>query len=109
MNMGNDNSPVENTCPMIDEVIEAIKIADFGNSNYDTHYLEKTMNKIRFANGELRDWGNNQYIECNDLAVKVEKLESQLSELEKENKDLKESEKFLCLEISELRAQLNLD
>ena len=109
MYRGSDNSPVENTCPMIDEVIAAISVADFGDSNSDNKYLTKLMEKIRLANGDLREWGNEQYTECNDLAVRVEELESQLSGLERENEALKESEKFLCLEISELRAQLNLD
>lgn len=78
-----DNSEIDNTCPKIDEVISAIVSVNWDEDSYwDVKILTEIMEKIRKANSDLRDWGNQIYRERNEL-------QDQLDDLEKENKKLK--------------------
>jgi hypothetical protein len=84
-----DNSNIPNTCPKIDEVISAIESVDWGDSSYwDKRILIEILEKIRKANSDLRDWGNQMCRERDDL-------EDQLDELRKENQSLKDEASYL--------------
>lgn len=83
MSRNRDNSGIENTCPKIDEVISAIESVNWDESSYwDEKILKETMEKIRKANSDLREWGNQM---CRER----DELQDQLDDLEKENESLK--------------------
>lgn len=95
-----DNSGIPNTCPKIDEVISAIKSVDWGDDNYwDEKGLTEIMEKIRNANSELRDWGNEMNRERDDL-------QGLLDDLENENKKLKQDIESCIYEIKMLENKI---
>lgn len=106
-----DNAPVKNTCPIIDDVINYIESfrESFSNedNDIDFHFALGVMEDIRSANSELRDWGNDLYRELEELEQERNKLIDQLddsqSELEKANTKIEELEDF----ITELQEQIN--
>ncbi len=106
-----DNAPVKNTCPIIDDVIIYIENfrEEFGNedNDIDFHFALGVMEDIRSANSELRDWGNDLYRELEELEQERNKLIDELddseSELGKANTKIEELEDF----ITELQEQIN--
>jgi chromosome segregation ATPase len=106
-----DNAPVKNTCPIIDDVINYIENfrEEFGNedNNIDFHFALGVMEDIRSANSELRDWGNDLYRELEGLEQErnklIDELDDSQSELEKANTKIEELEDF----ITELQEQIN--
>ena len=70
--MANNNRPVEpvgHTCPMIDEIIEFIN--ENVAKSIDTSGAMWTLEKIREANGKLRDWGNQMRNEAHYLDIGI--------------------------------------
>ena len=67
------NIPSEpsNTCPMIDNAIQNLK-----------WYVESYFNDIRYANIELRDWGESLESIINDLEIENRELKEKIYELE---------------------------
>lgn len=103
--MRKDNSYVPQTCPMIDRVIRIV--CDTGNSEdplsgSEIKEVETLMEKIRSANSDLRDWGNEKYDEAYQFEKDNDQLKDQVSELEEEVKRLKK-------EVSELEEQLSAE
>lgn len=108
----NDNAPIGNTCPIIDEVIDEIKEAkkslEYIGSRNNLCILVECKNAIsklenalleienvRDANFKLRAWGNEEY----DRAEEKEKeLEQSVTEKE-----------YLQEEIDEMKEILNID
>jgi predicted nucleic acid-binding Zn-ribbon protein len=93
-----DDSRVPHTCPLINEVIDAVKSVEWNDEDY---YNEKdlvdTLEQIRSANGNLRDWGcdKNQEIhdlndEIDDLKTEIRRLTEQLDEVNQEVIELQE-------------------
>lgn len=84
-----DNAPVGHTCPMIDEVISAIKSVNWDENNYwDESRLVEIMEKIRSANDSLRTWGNDLCYERDELENYAEDLKRQLEFKQGEHDDL---------------------
>jgi chromosome segregation ATPase len=106
-----DNAPVKNTCPIIDDVINYIESfrESFSNedNDIDFHFALGVMEDIRSANSELRDWGNDLYRELEELEQErnklIDQLEDSQSELEKANTKIEELEDF----ITELQEQID--
>lgn len=66
-----DNSPVGNTCPWIDEAIYVLEQSKCYWNESEVDNAVKALEKVRDANSELRDWGNELY-------RRVEELESEM-------------------------------
>ena len=102
MSRNRDNSPVKNTCPIIDKVIDFIDSLDFEMDDdmleafyQDCKYAKEHLEEIRKMNSELREWGNEKHNLCDeyedtisDLERKVRELESDLDDCQKEVSDL---------------------
>lgn len=96
--MRTDNAPVSQTCPKIDDVLATVKEIYMTSSEIskgELQSIEKTMEQIRSANLELRNWGNDQYDRAEELEKEMEyykdlaeSRESEIKELEKEIKEL---------------------
>jgi chromosome segregation ATPase len=111
MSRFNDNAPVKNTCPIIDDVIRYIESfrEELGNeeNDIDFHFALGVMEDIRSANSELRDWGNSLYDDLHHVEKErdnlIDELDDSQSELEKANTKIEELEDF----ITELQEQIN--
>ena len=57
--------------------------------NLDKERVANIMEEIRDDNKSLRDWGNNNYNEKEELENEVDKLKDDVSDLKKELEDLK--------------------
>lgn len=77
-----DNSGVGNTCPLIDEVISAIKHADWSDEYHSEKELIDLMEEIRTANATLREWGNEGHRERDELENDIDTLNRKISDLE---------------------------
>lgn len=72
-----DNAPVGNTCPTIDEVLTFID-GIFPDENLEAQeidHVRNLMEDIRSANAQLREWGNEAH-------ERVENLECELSNID---------------------------
>jgi septal ring factor EnvC (AmiA/AmiB activator) len=93
-----DDSRIPQTCPLINEIIDAVKSVDWKKDDWhDEKGLLDIIEQIRKHNGDLRDWGSdkNQEIhdlneELNDLRNEVRHLTEQLVEVNHEVKELNE-------------------
>ena len=93
-----DDSRVPQTCPLINEVIDAVKSVEWEENNwYDEKGLVDILEQIRKHNGDLRDWGSekNHEIhdlneEVNDLQEEIRRLTEQLTEVNYEITELNE-------------------
>jgi len=110
----NDNAPVGNTCPKIDNVIAIVdNLTEYDINNEDEFSnMEKEikeaigiMENIRSDNSELREWGNELHREKTDLENTVYQLQQRVSELERENSNYSDEIKDLEEQISELESQ----
>lgn len=96
--------PVGYTCPLIDEVINQINnvISFLERNDYDDKFLNEaktehindlyssidTMEDIRDANGQLRDWGNNMESEYEDIECDRDNLASMVDDLREQRDEL---------------------
>ncbi len=102
-----DNAPVGHTCPMIDEVISAINSVDWGEGNYwDAHRVIDIMENIRSANGQLRDWGNDECRLRSELEEELEEVKKENSKYLEQIEDLKDTIKSLESKLEEYLARL---
>ncbi len=88
-----DHAPVGVTCPMIDQVIDKLTRlmqSEQALERYELDDLEKTLNKIRNHNAELRQWGNDLYKETQEAEVRISNLEGELETLKQDLNDLKD-------------------
>ena len=86
-----DNSPVGNTCPIIDSVKSFINDIEYSEDHDGrlTKYALDNLEEIRNANSTLRDFGNAQYAlretyenKCDELSDKISSLENDIQNLE---------------------------
>ena len=70
-----DNSPVAYTCPLIDDVIGVLEKSRCDFNDHEVYNAIKTLEEIRSATSELRDWGNRLYARVEELEDEIEKLE----------------------------------
>lgn len=93
MGRNKDNLPIGNTCPMIDDVIRDVKdlhsyygmdMSEDGQEEVDRikNNALSVLEDIRGANSTLRDWGNEQYSERDELYDKCSEYEKQIHDLE---------------------------
>jgi chromosome segregation ATPase len=110
----NDNAPVGNTCPKIDDVISLVdnlkgydinNEIEFSDMEIDVKSVNNIMENIRSDNSELREWGNELHREKTDLENTVYQLKQRVSELERENSNYYDEIKDLEEQISELESQ----
>lgn len=98
-----DNAPIGNTCPIIDDVVNYIENfrEEFSNedNDIDFHFALGVMEDIRSANLELRNWGNDLYQELEELKKERDNLIDELNdseeELERANSKIDELEDFI--------------
>jgi hypothetical protein len=67
-----DNSPVGNTCPWIDEAIHVLDSSKCDYNGTEVDNAIKALEKVRSANSELRDWGNELYLRVQELEAQDE-------------------------------------
>lgn len=106
--MRRNNEPVGHTCPMIDEIISAIESVDWDDTYWTKNDLIDTMEKIRTANGTLRDWGNEKCKECEELEKEIEYLQKDIKSHESTIEDLKGDINDLSFDISRLEEEIEL-
>jgi len=118
MSRYNDNSPVDWTCPIIDSVITSMEEAKNQAEYVSKHKQPKEdvhdemiliiaelvdgineIEKIRSANIELRDWGNEQH-------NRAEEVEEERDEIIRKNEWLIEEIEELKTTIEELEEKL---
>lgn len=110
--MPNFDEPVGHTCPLIDGVIEMVggieyiaiarifkgmtieELQELFDSVSAFQYNEfvDEMEKIRSANSDLREWGNDLAEELRDALQKIEELEDAVKDLEAEVESYQEGE-----------------
>jgi hypothetical protein len=112
--MSRDNAPINNTCPVIDNIIglmeSARNEADYIKANPEEDSTEesgiildelfdaiKGMEDIRDANSELREWGNAEY-------ERADNAESERDDAIREKEYLQEEIEGLKAEIEELNS-----
>ena len=71
-----DYSPVGHTCPLIDEAIDVLQSSECAYNTDVVNSAIKALEKVRSANDELRNWGNELYSEVEDLKAEIDKLEA---------------------------------
>ena len=77
-----DYAPVGNTCPMIDEVISAIESVDWSENTFHTaQSVSEIMEKIRSANLELRNWGNDEFKRAEELEKDLDYANREIEQL----------------------------
>lgn len=91
-----DYAPIENTCPMIDDVISTLLSIDWNledenecELNQRFIRLQGVMEDIRCANSTLREWGNEQFKTVMDLEKEVQEKNETISVLQIEIEQLK--------------------
>lgn len=88
MSYYDDNAPIKNTCPIINDVIRYIEgfREEFSNedNDLDFHCALGVMEDIRAANLELRNWGNDLYKDLQILEKERGILVGKIEELEHE-------------------------
>ena len=98
MSRYNDYTGISYTCPLIDEIIDAINQVDWEkiDSPFYLTGLDGTLEQIRAMNGELRDFGNEHFKASeewekehdeqkainHDLEQEIENLKNYVSEIE---------------------------
>lgn len=106
-----DPTDVDQTCPLIDEVlrfIEAVSMDNQDNEDYqkDCDRAEQVLEMIRTANSKLRDFGCKEYEKEIDLEKDLERANDRINELEKESKWYEKSIDQLKDTIYDLEIQL---
>ena len=75
-----DHSPVEHTCPWIDEAIDVLRNSECGYNTAEVNSAIQSLEKVRSANDELRSWGNELYSEIEELKAEIDKLETMIAD-----------------------------
>ena len=71
-----DHSPVGHTCPWIDEAIDVLQSSECAYNTDVVNSAIKALEKVRSANDELRNWGNELYGEVEEMKAEIDKLEA---------------------------------
>lgn len=100
-----DYAPIGNTCPMIDRVIDLVKVIydeyeEFSQADYKS--FEELMEKIREANSTLRDWGNDECLRAAELEKELDRANSTIEDLKDDAKSLQEEIKSLEKQVETL-------
>lgn len=82
----NDNAPIGNTCPIIDDVCRYIEgfreQYDTDSADYDFDMALGVLEDIRGANLELRNWGNDLYGQLEESEKERERFVFYIEDLE---------------------------
>lgn len=103
MSRNGDYTGVPQTCPLIDKVIDFLDSLSTFNMpdgyEADRKQMEATLEKIRSMNSDLRDFGNKQSGELEEMEKDRDYYEKKCRELQKEieykNEEIKDLEKEL--------------
>lgn len=83
-----DNAPIGNTCPIINDVVNYLERfrEDFSNedNDIDFYFALGVVEDIRVANLELRNWGNGLHRDLEDVSKERDKLIDELDNSENE-------------------------
>jgi chromosome segregation ATPase len=98
-----DNAPIKNTCPIINDVVNYLERfrEDFSNedNDLDFHCALGVMEDIRAANLELRNWGNGLYRDLQSLEKErdalIDKVDESEHELMRVNARIEELENYI--------------
>jgi len=91
MGRNNDHSGVPYTCPLINEVISAVKSVEWPeNSYWDATRVIEILEQIRTHNEKLRQFGIDTYIERDEYSYKVDDLEREIDQLKETIEQLKQ-------------------
>lgn len=115
-----DYSRVPETCPIIDDIEDAIKDAYFPNIKHIQSDLLYKLELIRKANSDLRWWGNERHkcflemksdncslsAECSEHERKIEDLETELGKHDSLIESLEEQIQDLKIENASLKTRL---
>lgn len=99
---GRVSEPVGNTCPDIDSVIYIINQMRSYLTDGEASDAIDTLEKIRSANSELREWGKSNGKEADDLEKDLNYVNNEMSELTDLNAELQEKVKLLEAEVERL-------
>lgn len=105
-----DNAPIKNTCPIINDVVNYLERfrEEFSNEDNDINFYFAlgVMEDIRAANLELRNWGNDLYKDLESMSKERDSLTDNLDESEHElmraNARIEELEEY----VEELRSKI---
>lgn len=94
--MGHNREPIQNTCPSIDEVIKKLdQIKSWANDIlYYCDLAESEIEELRQANGDLRDWGNDEAKRVDDLEEKINELELKIEDLSEQFNNVEQDLKY---------------
>lgn len=106
-----DPTDVDQTCPLIDEVlrfIEAVSTDNQDNEDYqkDCDRAEQVLEMIRTANSKLREFGIEQYERANKFENDFERSSNRIDELEYTIMSLEKECNSLASEINDLQSKL---
>ena len=98
-----DNAPIKNTCPIINDVVSYLEKfrEDFSNedNDLDFHFALGVMEDIRAANLELRNWGNDLHRDLESVSkerdILIDKLDEAEHELMRANSRIEELEDYI--------------
>ena len=90
--MWRDNSSIPNTCPLIDNVLDFLgyvhEIDDKEELIAQVEVFKNVLEEIREANKSLRSWGNELYIECDELKDDLKRKDLDIDDLKDEIRSL---------------------
>jgi uncharacterized coiled-coil DUF342 family protein len=99
--------PVGNTCPLIDRVLEFLNHIEFDDQDdFNGKDIDENialLEEIRDANSKLRDWGNENAKQADELEEERNDLQKKVKELEEEVEDYKNEIEDLEKQIEELQ------
>ncbi len=100
-----DNTGIDQTCPVINQVRDFIDGIEWSDDEDDLRdgAIEacKQLEVVRQMNSDLRDFGNKQYEELQEMEKDRDYYEKRCKELEKEVEYLQSDIKDLQKELSE--------
>lgn len=77
-----DNSGIKETCPWIDEAIDVLEKSQCEYNYSEAKSAIASLEKVRSANSDLRDWGNSLYREVEELKDEIKCLEKRIEDME---------------------------
>lgn len=106
-----DFTGVGNTCPYIDEVIDAVRdVSNWGelsNGYHSLEALEQNLEAIRHSNEQLRDFGNEWFKASEEFEKEMEAQKAINEDLEMEIENLKNENEELQTNLSNIVYEFN--
>lgn len=105
-----DPTGVDQTCPLIDQVISYLNDIEWDEGEEDlatdATRMVQVLEMIRKANSKLRDFGTEQYDRANEFEKDLERSSSRIDELEHYCKNYEKQISNLEENVSDLETQL---